>query len=217
MSIKSAEFVRGVVGSHNLVVDEKPQVAFVGRSNVGKSSVINMLVNQKSLVKSSSTPGKTREINFFIIDEKFYFVDLPGYGFAKASQKAREKLRKLILWYFISGEAPITLACLIVDAKAGLRDFDQEMVAVLNEYKIPFLVIANKIDNLNQKELFKSLSETQKEIGENAMVFPISARTKKGKEKLLSAIFQKVASEKSLKNSLEILEESDFLDLENEE
>ena len=78
MEITSAQFIKSVVGSHNLIVDDIPQIAFIGRSNVGKSSVINKLVNQRKLVRSSSTPGKTQQINFFLINEKFYFVDLPG-------------------------------------------------------------------------------------------------------------------------------------------
>lgn len=188
MEITTAQFVRGVIGSHNLLVDEKPQVSFIGRSNVGKSSVINMLVGQKSLVRSSSSPGKTQEINFFSINENMYFVDLPGYGYAKMGVKYREKLRKLILWYFISGEAPVSLAVLIVDAKAGLRKFDREMIAVLSEYKHPFMIVANKIDKLNQKELHCSLTEIMSEIGENTVVIPFSARTGRGKDKVLHAI-----------------------------
>ncbi len=193
MDIKNAKFIRGVIGSHNLLVDEKPHIAFIGRSNVGKSTVINMLVNQRKLVKSSSTPGKTRQINFFMINDKVYFVDLPGYGYAKISQKDREKMRKLILWYFISGEAPIKKVCVIVDAKAGLRDFDREMIDVLTEYGIPFVIVANKIDKLNQKGLHKSLTEIQDEVGDWAEVFPISAKTGKGKEKLLNGLFRGVS------------------------
>lgn len=188
MEITKAQFIRGVVGSHNLLVDEKPQVSFVGRSNVGKSSVINMLVGQKSLVRSSSTPGKTQEINFFLINDKAYFVDLPGYGYAKTGMKHREKLRRLILWYFVSGEAPVTKVVVIVDAKAGLRDFDREMIGVLQEYDYPFVIAANKIDKLNQKELHKSLKKITDEIGEWVEIYPISAKTGKGREKLLKAI-----------------------------
>lgn len=180
-----AQFVRGVVGSHNLLVDEKPQVSFVGRSNVGKSSVINMLVGQKGLVRSSSTPGKTQEINFFLINDRVYFVDLPGYGFAKTGAKHREKLRRLILWYFVSGEAPISKVVLIIDAKAGLRAFDREMIGVLQEYDHPFVVVANKIDKLNQKELHRSLKSIAQEIGDWVDIFPISAKNGKGREKLL--------------------------------
>ena len=188
MEIINAQFVRGVVGSHNLLVDEKPQISFVGRSNVGKSSVINMLVGQKGLVRSSSTPGKTQEINFFLINDKMYFVDLPGYGYAKTGLKHREKLRRLILWYLISGEAPISKVVVIVDAKAGLRDFDREMIGVLQEYEHPFVVVANKIDKLNQKELHKSLKLISEEIGDWVKIFPISAKTGKGKDKLLKEV-----------------------------
>lgn len=188
MEITSAQFVRGVIGSHNLLVDEKPQVAFVGRSNVGKSSVINMLVGQKSLVRSSSQPGKTQEINFFSINENVYFVDLPGYGYAKMGVKNREKLRKLILWYFISGEAPVSLVVLIVDAKAGLRAFDREMIDVLKEQEYPFVVVANKMDKLNQKELYHSLKAIVSEIDEKVSVIPFSARTGRGKDSVLHAI-----------------------------
>lgn len=188
MEITNAQFVRGVIGSHNLVVDEKPQVSFIGRSNVGKSSVINMLVGQKSLVRSSSSPGKTQEINFFLINDNLYFVDLPGYGYAKMGVQYREKLRKLILWYFISGEAPVSLAVLIVDAKAGLRAFDREMIAVLQEHDHPFMIVANKIDKLNQKELYRSMTDIVAEIGDSAVVVPFSARTGKGKDKVIHAI-----------------------------
>ncbi len=188
MDITSAQFVRGVVGSHNLLVDEKPQISFIGRSNVGKSSVINMLVGQKNLVRSSSTPGKTQEINFFTVNDRMYFVDLPGYGYAKIGAKYREKLRRLILWYFIGGEAPVSLVVLIVDAKAGLRDFDREMIHVLKEHKHPFVVIANKIDKLNQRELHASLTKMMDEIGDHVHIIPFSARTGRGKDKVLTYI-----------------------------
>jgi len=191
MEVTSAQFIKSVVGSHNLLVDDIPQISFVGRSNVGKSSVINKLVNQKKLVRSSSKPGKTQHINFFLINEDTYFVDLPGYGYAKLGQKYREKLRRLILWYFISGEAQITKVVVIVDVKAGLRDFDREMISVLREYKHPFIVVANKIDKLNQKNLHKSISEITQELGGDVDVFPFSAKTGKGKEKLLDNILQK--------------------------
>jgi len=189
MEITNAQFIKSVVGSHNLIVDDLPQISFIGRSNVGKSSVINKLVNQKKLVKSSSKPGKTQHINFFLINEDTYFVDLPGYGYAKLGQKYREKLRRLILWYFISGEASVTKVVVIIDAKAGLRDFDREMIEVLNEYNHPFIVVVNKIDKLNQKSLYKSITAIKEELGEAIEIFSFSAKTGKGKEQLLSNIF----------------------------
>ena len=188
MEITRTQFIRSIVRSHNVISDDLPQISFVGRSNVGKSSVINKLVNQKKLVRSSSKPGKTQHINFFLINEDTYFVDLPGYGYAKLGQKYREKLRRLILWYFISGEAPITKVVVIVDAKAGLRDFDREMIGVLREHNHPFIIVANKIDKLNQKNLHKSITAIENELGESVDIFPFSAKTGKGKEKLLNDI-----------------------------
>lgn len=187
-AITDAQFVRGVVGSHNLLVDEKPQVAFVGRSNVGKSSVLNALTGRRGLVHSSSTPGKTQQINFFLINDAIYFVDLPGYGYAKTGVKAREKLRRLILWYLISAEAPVTLVVVIVDAKAGLRPFDHEMIAVLRDHAHPFVVVANKIDKLNQKELHASLRAIATTVGEDGVVVPCSTRTGRGVADVLAAI-----------------------------
>lgn len=190
MEITTAQFVRSIVGSHNLIVDNLPQISFVGRSNVGKSSVINKLVGQKKLVRSSSTPGKTQQINFFLINKDTYFVDLPGYGYAKMGQKYREKLRRLILWYFISGEAPVTKVVIIIDAKAGLRDFDREMIDIIREYGHPFVVVANKIDKLNQKQLYKSITSIKAELGDDIEVFLFSAKTGKGREQLINNLLE---------------------------
>lgn len=188
MDITSAQFILSVVGSHNLPQDDQKQIAFIGRSNVGKSSVINMLVGQNSLVRSSSTPGKTRQINFFLINDEIYFVDLPGYGYAKHSAKKREKLRKLILWYFIGDEANPAMTVLIVDARAGLRDFDREMIAVLDEYKHPHLIVANKVDKLNQSQLHHSLKGISEEVGANVPVIALSAKSGRGRDQLLAKI-----------------------------
>ena len=189
MKITSAEFVRSVVGSHNVIADKKPQIAFVGRSNVGKSSLINMLVGQKRLVKSSGNPGKTKQINFFVVNKNYYFVDLPGYGYAKIKEKEREKLRKLILWYLIGKEAPIEKVVLIVDAKVGLREFDFEMIEVLKKENHPFVIVANKIDKLNQKERHQALKKIEEEIEKETKIFPVSAKKGAGRDTLLEEIF----------------------------
>jgi len=186
--IRSATFVQSVVGSHNVINDEKPQIAFVGRSNVGKSSLINMLTGQKHLVRSSATPGKTQMINYFLVNDIAYFVDLPGYGYAKLGLKYREKLRKLILWYLVSGEAPVTKVVLIVDAKIGLQDFDREMISVLVEQNHPFIVVANKCDKLNQKELHHSLVNIQAELPEEVIIVPASAAKKRGQREILEEV-----------------------------
>ena len=183
MKIASAEFSRGIKGTDAILADGVPEVAFVGRSNVGKSSLINSLVNRKDLVKTSNLPGKTTEINFFSINnKKCYFVDLPGYGYAKRSPKEKESIEKLILWYLMYSEAPIAKAVLILDVKAGMTDFDREMVRVLREHDHPLVIVANKADKLNQKEMSAQLRAI-KEAAHEAVVVQYSATTAAPKER----------------------------------
>lgn len=188
MEIKSAEFVKGIIGTDPILGDQYPQIAFVGRSNVGKSSVINSLVLRKGLVKSSSTPGKTKEINFFLINKAYYFVDLPGYGFARMGAKGAEKIRKLILWYLGSGEARVRLVVLIVDLGVRPMVHDKEMADILRAENIDFVVVGNKVDRLNQTERAHNIKEIEAAIG--TTVLPYSARTKAGRENLLEVIGQ---------------------------
>lgn len=186
MDIKSADFVKGIIGTDPVLRDNLPHVAFVGRSNVGKSSVINSLLARKGLVKSSATPGKTKEINFFLVNKKSYFVDLPGYGFARMGAKGADKIRKLILWYLSSGEARARLVILVVDAGATPMAHDKEMVNVLRAEGLDFIVVANKIDRLTQAEKARNLKMLEEFV--MAPVFPYSARTKFGREELLQVI-----------------------------
>lgn len=186
MNIDTATFVKGIIGTDSILKDKLPQIAFVGRSNVGKSSVINSLLMRKDLVKSSSMPGKTREINFFLINKKFYFVDLPGYGFARMGAKGAEKIRKLILWYLGSGEASVGLVVLIVDSVVKPMAYDKEMADILRAENIPFIVVANKIDRLNQTERAHNLKGIESGLGVG--VFSYSARTHYGREELLKEI-----------------------------
>lgn len=186
MIIKSAEFKKGIIGTDEILQDGVPQVAFVGRSNVGKSSVINSLVLRKDLVKSSGTPGKTKEINFFLVNKEFYFVDLPGYGFARMGSKGAEKIRKLILWYLGSGEARPGLVILIVDVGVPPMSLDKEMVDILRAENQPFVILGNKIDRLTQKEKSYNLKTLQAFLG--AEIFPYSAKNKTGREDLLVQI-----------------------------
>ena len=191
MQINSAEFLKGITGSDVILTDGVPQVAFVGRSNVGKSSTVNSLVNRKDLVKTSNRPGKTTEINFFGINgKKFYFVDLPGYGYAKRSPKEKESIEKLILWYLMYSETNIAKVVLILDSKAGLTAFDEEMIRVLREKNHPLIIVANKMDKLNQKETTAQLRAI-KESAHEALIVPYSATTATPKERdaLLREIF----------------------------
>ena len=189
MEIKSAKFIKGIRGSDDILNDLIPQVAFVGRSNVGKSSVINSLVGtKKALVKSSSLPGKTREINFFLINEDLYFVDLPGYGFAKIKSVEKEKLRKLILWYILSKEVKAKRKIiLITDFKVGPSEFDLEMLSLLRENSFDFIIVANKIDKISKGARLKNLKEISRKFGtENIVLF--SAKTGEGKEELFEKL-----------------------------
>lgn len=183
--------MKGIVGTDVILTDGVPEYAFVGRSNVGKSSVINSLVNRKDLVKTSNRPGKTTEINFFgINNKKCYFVDLPGYGYAKRSPKEKESIEKLILWYLMYSNAAIAKVVLILDSKAGLTAFDEEMIRVLREKGYPLLIVANKIDKLNQKETSAQLRAI-KEAAHEATVVAYSATTAAVQERdaLLAQIF----------------------------
>ena len=186
MNISSATFVKGIIGTDPILKEKYPQIAFVGRSNVGKSSVINSLLSRKDLVKSSSMPGKTREINYFLINKSFYFVDLPGYGFARMGAKGAEKIRKLILWYLGSGEATVSLVVLIVDSVVKPMAYDKEMADILRAENIPFIIVANKTDRLNQTERSHNVKAIDSSFGTSVLMY--SARTHKGREELLDVI-----------------------------
>ncbi len=190
-NIKSAQFVKGIKGTDEILTDNKPNIAFVGRSNVGKSSVINSLVGKEGLVKTSSIPGKTREINFFLINDSSYFVDLPGYGFAKVSREAREKLRKLIIWYLAESGANIQTVALIIDSRIGCAKFDYEMIEILEDVGLNYVIIANKSDKLNQKEKSAITSKLQEEFPDKFFLY--SAKNKKGAEHILDFLLTETA------------------------
>lgn len=188
MKVLSAEFKKGIVGSDSILFDGKPQFAFVGRSNVGKSSVINALTNQKKLVKVGKKPGKTTEINFFLINKQFYLVDLPGYGFAKGSLEKRKKIRDLIIWYLTNSEFKPKKIILILDAKVGITAFDQEIIDYLKTEKREYIIVINKADKLNKTQLLLKTEEVKKQSGQDGVV-AISAMKKTGINELANQIF----------------------------
>lgn len=157
------EFRRGIKGTDNILFDGKAQIAFVGRSNVGKSSTINALLGTV-VAHTSATPGKTQEINFFEVNGRGYFVDLPGYGYAKMKADAQEKIRKHILWYLASGEAKPKLLVLVLDARVGVTEHDRELISVAREEGHPILLLANKIDKLSGNERPKAMEKLVKEF-----------------------------------------------------
>jgi GTP-binding protein len=187
LEIKSAQFVKGAVGGEGLPNDKRPQIAFVGRSNVGKSSVINTLVGMKDLAISSSTPGRTLQLNYFLINEKIYFVDLPGYGYSKQSLKFAEKMRKMIMWYLEQNENKPKKVVLIIDGNVGPTKFDIEMMELLQENAYVVIVVANKMDKVKNSELVKKKREIVEKLDtENVIYF--SSKTKQGKVELLEII-----------------------------
>jgi GTP-binding protein len=192
MKVTSAKFVKGVVGEDEVLHDGRAQYAFIGRSNVGKSSLINTLTGENDMARVGKKPGKTTEINFFLIqtvqNDDFYLVDLPGYGFAKASLAARAKLRELIIWYLTDSSAKPARVVLVVDSKVGMTEFDKDTLKVLTAEKHPFIVVANKIDKLTQKEASASLKAIQEIVGDTPVI-PFSSETKRGLDKLSEAIF----------------------------
>jgi GTP-binding protein len=170
MDITSAQFVKGIIGTDPILKEEKPTIAFVGRSNVGKSSVINSLTGRRDLVRTSAHPGRTQQINYFLINESLYFADLPGYGYAKLSLKQREKLRKLLLWYLTADEVKLDKLVLVIDIQAGLKDIDYELLATMQERGLPVIVVANKVDRLNQSERDRRLNAIREDVGECRVV-----------------------------------------------
>jgi len=187
MDITSAQFVKGIKGTDDILYDGKRQILFVGRSNVGKSSLINSLVKRRALARSSSNPGKTVRLDFFLINNSFYFVDLPGYGYANMSKEHHEDIRKMMLWYLEFSEVKDRFVVVIVDANIGITNFDTEMIELLNEHKIPYVIVANKIDRMNAGEKERKLQNIRSNR-ENIPVIGYSTKTHEGRGALLKTL-----------------------------
>lgn len=190
MSIRTATFVKSIVGPDKLLADKKiPQVAFIGRSNAGKSSIINSLTNQDGLAKTSSFPGRTQQINLFLINKSFYLVDLPGYGYAKLSHEARENLEKLLDWYFFESPYQQKKVVLIIDAEHGPSASDLEMLQALMMHNKNVIVVANKIDKIKKTQYDTRMKEIAGDIGEHPII-PYSSHKRSGMNELLKEILK---------------------------
>lgn len=187
MNISSAKFIKGIIGTDNILYDGKFQVAFMGRSNVGKSTLINALTQKSGLARSSSHPGKTIRMDFFLINNSYYFVDFPGYGYAKRSREKREKLAKMILWYLLYAEVKKKLVILIIDSQVGLTPYDLDMLKTLREENVDHLIVANKIDKLKMNEKEKQLIKIKSDCG-NSQVTAFSSEDKRERVNLLFQI-----------------------------
>ena len=185
--IVKSEFIKGVIGDDYGVEDGLPHVAFFGRSNAGKSSVINSLVGKKNLAKTNKTPGKTREANFFRIYDSFLFVDFPGYGYAKCSVSERNKMIKRILWYLEFSNVRPKAIFLIIDVRIGLTVLDRDMIKVIKANNHNIVIVANKIDKLSKNAARKQLFSIQKEV-QDIPVLGYSAKTDEGKNELTQTI-----------------------------
>ncbi len=190
INLQKAEFVLSVADLGKVPKDGLPQIVFSGKSNVGKSSVINRLLQRKNFARVGECPGKTTHINFFSIDKKLYFVDLPGYGYAKVPKAEKERWGKLMEAYFGHPEW-ISLGVLIVDARHKPTENDVTMANYFKQSGRPFLVLANKLDKLKKSEIEKNLPLIRQtlELEETTKLIPFSAEKGTGREELLRAIF----------------------------
>lgn len=177
MKIKSATFIKGITGTDEILNNGIFQVSFLGRSNVGKSTLINSLTMKKNLVRTSSSPGKTIRMDFFLINNSFYFVDFPGYGYAKRPLEQREKLAKMILWYLMYSEIKNRLVILVIDAKVGITPYDADMLKTFYEYDINHIIVANKVDNLRMGQAERQLEDIKRKYP-NSEVIPYSSKQK---------------------------------------
>ncbi len=193
MIIRTAIFLQSNTKIDKLPVANKPEYAFIGRSNVGKSSLINMLTNKRQLAKTSSTPGKTITINHFLINEEWYLVDLPGYGFAQRSKKDREAW-KVMLDNYIKGRKNLISMFVLVDSRIEPQKIDLEFISHLGELQMPFGIIFTKVDKINNKTLETNLQVYKDKLAEEweelPPIFITSSEKEIGKDDVLNYIEQ---------------------------
>ena len=191
INLQMAEFVRSAAKKEDFPRDGLPQIVFSGRSNVGKSSVINRLLGRKNFARVGSAPGKTTHINYFRIDGKFYLVDLPGYGYAKVSQAEKARWGRLIQAWF-DDPTLMTLGCMLVDARHKPTADDCTMAAFFKNSGRPFAVVANKLDKLRKSDIEPNLARIREtlELDKSVRLIPFSAEKGDGKQELLDLILE---------------------------
>jgi len=194
VKIQKAELTRSAHAASDFPRDGRPEIAFVGRSNVGKSSLMNRLLGRRGLARTSSTPGRTRAVNYFLINDRFYFVDLPGYGYAKAGKADRQAWAELTESYFRRGESRREMAqasvVLLVDGKVGATDLDVQALEYLLHLGTDVMVVATKIDKVGRSRRARHLAEVRRTLGlpEGAEPVPVSAQTGEGMKELWRVI-----------------------------
>ena len=193
VNLQKTEFILSAASPKDFLRDGLPQIAFAGRSNVGKSSVINRLLNRKNFARVGAAPGKTIHINYFKIDGAFYLVDLPGYGYAKVSKSERDRWGKLMETYFAHPEL-MTMGVMIVDSRHKPTEDDCTMAQWFKDTGRPMVVVANKLDKLKKSEIQPNLDQIRLtlELEEDVPVIPFSAEKGDGRQDLLNVIFAAV-------------------------
>jgi GTP-binding protein len=191
MEIKNAEYVASYVREDQCPQGNIPEFAFIGRSNVGKSSLINMITNKKELAKVSKQPGKTQKLNYFIIDQTWYLVDLPGYGYAKVSKKQREEWGRMIK-YYLRVRQQLTAAFVLLDARQTVQKIDVEFINWCGSAQVPIIILYTKCDKVNDYQLNKNITSIRSAILETWEEMPkeyfTSALNSSGKEDILGLI-----------------------------
>ncbi len=185
LKIRQCEFIDSVFHLDKLPRDRRPQIAFAGRSNVGKSTLLNRLVGHRKMAKVSKSPGKTRSLNFFLVNERFYFVDLPGYGYARVSKTERASWGKLIEGY-LHGSEPLAGLVLLLDCRREPSGEDHQLLSWLNESQLPTLIVVTKADKLSRDRVNRKLRQVESELGLPSIAF--SSVSGEGKNELLAAI-----------------------------
>lgn len=190
VKVKSAQYLRSVVGAGDFLDDGRAQVAFVGRSNVGKSTLLNKLVARHGLARISSNPGRTRAINYFEINSRFYFVDLPGYGYAKVSKKERESWASLMASYFeMASENAMVIQ--LVDAKVGATVLDLQSAEYLQSVGVDPVVVATKTDRVKKGKLQAALAAIRRDLGlSDSVIIPFAAPSGEGAKQIWRSIEQ---------------------------
>lgn len=194
MRVTSAVFVKSAIKPQHYPKERRPEIAFVGRSNVGKSSLLNKLLGAKGLAKTSGTPGKTQTINFFDVNDAYYFVDLPGYGYAKVPLAVKEEWGKVMTSYLSSREL-LRMVAQLVDARHAPTEKDAEMLALLDGAEVPTVIVATKVDKLSRSELPRSLKRIREtlELDREALIIPFSTVTGQGAKELWGVIDDQLA------------------------
>ena len=190
MNLNNVEFLISAAASKDFPGVRLPEIAFAGKSNVGKSSVINRILNRKNFARVGEKPGKTIHVNYFTVDKKCYFVDLPGYGYAQVSQKEKERWGKLMENYFAAGR--IDLGVFIVDARHAPTNNDITMARWFIDSGCPFVVVANKLDKVKKSQVQGNLQVIREDLAlpEDCLVLPFSAEKGTGRDTLIKLILK---------------------------